>query len=452
MAIFFFCANGILWESEAIAAPEVLSSNTTFSTSSNTVKVNASLLTQERITQNIKDLSLSSVISLSDVPTEKSNSSFFLIRAYRYLKNRTVQILGNIAQLFNLRLVLVSLSVASEPCTPEDPIIGTEGPDELPGIPERSNTIRGKQGNDTIQGQRCEDYLFGDDGNDNLKGDRGKDELNGGPGNDQLDGDEGADTLDGDEGEDTLKGGDGRDFLSGGPGNDILQGGDARDMIYGNGGDDKLFGNKGNDRLNGGPGNDLLDGGAGRDRLKGGSGEDRLRLGNGDCEETNAGCVEELVDYKPDEDRDLYYLCNPDAGCESERRIRFLSSSSLSIPTAPEIPQEQELDDFQVDFIFDSLTGKLYSALDISRKQNPKLVAQLPIGLKTEDVRINFVDISSLTLAEQNDLSTVDLKVFDSLPLYPARVIDASIFDVDFEADDSDQIPAKYGFGLKRRL
>ena len=82
-----------------------------------------------------------------------------------------------------------------------EPIIGTEGEDELTGTAKKDE-IFGGAGNDTIAGLEGSDVLGGEAGNDFLKGGAGADRLLGGAGRDRLLGGPGNDTLSGGKGRD----------------------------------------------------------------------------------------------------------------------------------------------------------------------------------------------------------------------------------------------------------
>lgn len=59
----------------------------------------------------------------------------------------------------------------------------------------KSNTLRGTEGDDDIEGRGGDDTLFGRGGNDDLEGDAGNDILDGGAGRNDLEGGSGNDTF-----------------------------------------------------------------------------------------------------------------------------------------------------------------------------------------------------------------------------------------------------------------
>ena len=143
--------------------------------------------------------------------------------------------------------------------------------DIITGTPGDTDPILGTQGDDEIIGTAGADTIDGEDGDDVILGNGGGDDLHGGGGADVLiaEGDDNNREF-GDDGADKILGGNGGDEEHGGADNDLLIG----DAGVGPGGNDNMFGDDGADTLNGGGGNDLLTGGTGNDTLTGGEGDD----------------------------------------------------------------------------------------------------------------------------------------------------------------------------------
>lgn len=186
-------------------------------------------------------------------------------------------------------------------------IKGFDGNDTLNGG-GGSNLIRGGDGDDVLVGGRFTDRLFGDDGDDDLVGGDGDDSLFGGAGADTLRGGGGdadiAIYIGSDDGVDIRLGfglgqggfaaGDtfeGIEHLMGSRFDDMLLGNDAENLFFGSDGNDVLRGWDGSDTLHGGSGDDsiygggkadVITGGAGDDRVDGGNGRDMIYLGRGD--------------------------------------------------------------------------------------------------------------------------------------------------------------------------
>ncbi|MBD2460259.1 type I secretion C-terminal target domain-containing protein [Oscillatoria sp. FACHB-1407] len=97
-------------------------------------------------------------------------------------------------------------------------------PTPIPGVRRlgnnRTNRLRGGQGDDVISGRGGADTLLGLSGNDTMVGGTGNDRLFGEDGNDSLNSGAGNDRLFGSAGNDILIGGTGIDFLNGGAGGD----------------------------------------------------------------------------------------------------------------------------------------------------------------------------------------------------------------------------------------
>ena len=181
-------------------------------------------------------------------------------------------------------------------------IVGTDGPDVLPGSDDVSDVIHGGGGADTLEGgdfygsDDFPDLVCGGAGNDRVLGSAGDDKLKGGRGDDFVDGKNGADVLRGSAGDDVLReesindSDSVDDVLRGGPGNDVLSSGWGQDEMYGQRGADtvidyecdgptSLSGGRGKDRLASWTSSfeggsvcdqvaDLLDGGAGEDSAR----------------------------------------------------------------------------------------------------------------------------------------------------------------------------------------
>jgi len=94
---------------------------------------------------------------------------------------------------------------------------------------QKSNLIRGTDGNDVIIAGK---------GNDLVKSKAGDDRSCAGPGRDTIDAGGGDDRIFGKGGRDRVFAGDGNDFIFGGPKNDRLFGGPGQDDLKGNGGRD----------------------------------------------------------------------------------------------------------------------------------------------------------------------------------------------------------------------
>jgi Ca2+-binding RTX toxin-like protein len=205
-------------------------------------------------------------------------------------------------------LTAVDFTLAA--ATPNNPINGTSGPDNLSGT-GGVDSIIGGTGNDTLGGFNGNDTLTGGDNDDYLYGGAGDNLLEGGSGIDVMVAEAGNDTLIGGDGNDYFYAGTGNNVLSGGGGldvfvsegtNDIMSGGadhnwfyrygtggayilggddidefiggtaSSNDTFEGNGGTDYAYGGDGNDVLNGGAGNDVLIGQNGNDTIDGGAG------------------------------------------------------------------------------------------------------------------------------------------------------------------------------------
>jgi Ca2+-binding RTX toxin-like protein len=216
-----------------------------------------------------------------------------------------------------------------------DYLKGGNGDDRLYGKGNMDD-LRGGRGNDRLYGGDDDDYVYGDDGNDWLYGGYDDDELYGGQGADELYGEAGSDRLEGGAGNDYLDGGTGADTMIGGAGNDVYLIDNARDVVddqgastdedtvmvmatisyklaanlenaelkdtssaaslTGNTLNNDLTGNGSKNTLDGGVGNDVLDAGAGNDTLLGGAGTDILIGGLG-TDTMNGGTGDDLVDY-----------------------------------------------------------------------------------------------------------------------------------------------------------
>jgi VCBS repeat-containing protein len=133
---------------------------------------------------------------------------------------------------------------------------------------DRSDHIRGGDGDDTIYGGNGNDHVDGKDGDDFLDGGDGNDKIHGNDGDDIIYGGDGNDKIDGNDDDDTLYGNDGNDHIHGGDGDDAIFGNDGNDHIHGDDGDDTILGNDGNDTIYGGKGDDIIDGGEGNDKLE----------------------------------------------------------------------------------------------------------------------------------------------------------------------------------------
>lgn len=185
-------------------------------------------------------------------------------------------------------------------------IIGTSGPDRLPGT-GAADLILGLAGGDTVEGLGSGDRLLGGPGGDLIHGGDidfraglvdGNDTMSGGSGDDTLYGGrlvgaagDGDNLILGGSGKDSITAGWGADTVLGGPGNDTILGQgssfgipfnafaqvlqqEPADWLYGGGGDDSIDGGGGADTLLGGPGDDSLTGSFGADVLIGGPGAD----------------------------------------------------------------------------------------------------------------------------------------------------------------------------------
>ncbi|NDG50000.1 MAG: hypothetical protein EBY30_13410, partial [Rhodospirillales bacterium] len=199
-----------------------------------------------------------------------------------------------------------------------EPILGTQGPDNLTGTAQ----------NDTLQGLAGDDALFGLAGNDVLDGGAGNDAIDGGAGNDlaQLSGSQSAYRFGVRDGVVITSGADGVDQFTNterfqwgnaaeisidalsasaanlglvysrlddgqfiyrlaeaytGPLADIVNqqsGGNGNDIILGTTQADFINTGEGDDAIDGGSGNDIIDGGLGSNFIAGGAGSDRFFL------------------------------------------------------------------------------------------------------------------------------------------------------------------------------
>jgi Ca2+-binding RTX toxin-like protein len=119
----------------------------------------------------------------------------------------------------------------------EATILGTSGPDQLWGTPQR----------DVIMARGGDDVIWGREGNDVICGGYGADVIYGGAGDDLIFAGPGSDTVYGKRG---------NDQIWGGGGNDLLEGQRGADVIYGKDGDDETWGGLGIDTARGGNGSD----------------------------------------------------------------------------------------------------------------------------------------------------------------------------------------------------
>jgi len=111
-------------------------------------------------------------------------------------------------------------------------IVGTNKSERLRGT-EGDDVIVAKGGKDRVFGLGGSDVICAGGGNDVVKGGPGRDWLRGGGGKDRLLGQAGKDRLWGEASRDVLVGGPDADFLDGGPGRDSLNGGPAKDGCRG---------------------------------------------------------------------------------------------------------------------------------------------------------------------------------------------------------------------------
>lgn len=127
------------------------------------------------ITETV-DINLSKIDSLLTAPFTSSNTEWEIIFdglvAYKSVIDKTI----------------------GELIEDNDLINGTWHADQLK-MTNRSETVRGKQGDDAIYGRGGDDRLFGNAGKDSLNGGSGDDKLTGGAGADNLTGGRGADTF-----------------------------------------------------------------------------------------------------------------------------------------------------------------------------------------------------------------------------------------------------------------
>src|SRR5262249_1520533 len=96
------------------------------------------------------------------------------------------------------------VQTASDP--PDEPQVGGEGADQLPGT-GGGDRVNGGGGDDGEAGGTGADELHAGSGNDRVAGGAGEDQLLGGPGNDHLSGGPGGDELFDNQGRDVLDGG-----------------------------------------------------------------------------------------------------------------------------------------------------------------------------------------------------------------------------------------------------
>ena len=161
-------------------------------------------------------------------------------------------------------------------CLPAGLLEAARGADgEGPGCRDKVATIVGSSGPDQLSGTPERDVIYGGAGDDVIGGAGNGDLICGGPGDDVLSGGTGSDALFGGADVDLLHGNRGNDRLSGGAGDG--------DRVYGDLGDDKVRGGSGSgdeaagglgiDRVNGGPGaGDMVSGDYGDDSMSGGAG------------------------------------------------------------------------------------------------------------------------------------------------------------------------------------
>jgi len=143
--------------------------------------------------------------------------------------------------------------------------VSVDIPDECGDIEFDGSPIFGTERSEVIRGTNGNDLIYGLEGSDIISGGNGRDCIIGGAGSDILRGDNGRDQIIGGEGSDSLKGGNGNDVLLGGPGSDGLKGGNGDDFLDGGDQSDSLSGGKGNDELVGGLGQDSANGNKGFD-------------------------------------------------------------------------------------------------------------------------------------------------------------------------------------------
>jgi Ca2+-binding RTX toxin-like protein len=123
---------------------------------------------------------------------------------------------------------------------------------------DRSERIRGTNGDDVIVALGGNDVIDGRGGDDRICAGGGNDTVRGGAGNDVIYAGAGNDKVFGQGGLDIVFGEAGRDRIVGGPGIDLLSGGPGRDVLVGNGGDDLLIGGEGRDTCRGGSGDNTI--------------------------------------------------------------------------------------------------------------------------------------------------------------------------------------------------
>lgn len=123
---------------------------------------------------------------------------------------------------------------------PSVTILGTSGEDDLTGLSDHSDLIKGELASDKIRGEDCADELRGGDGPDNIFGGSGNDVLYGNAGNEGINycaqsnnwcgrlGDSDIFNVYSNRGDDDIHGGQGNDNIF-----DHSEGPDDRDEAYG---------------------------------------------------------------------------------------------------------------------------------------------------------------------------------------------------------------------------
>ena len=128
-------------------------------------------------------------------------------------------------------------------------VSSADDPDPLNDAASTETTVGITAEDCTVIGSNKSDILKGTDGNDVICGFQGKDTIDGLGGDDIIFGGQGKDSIDAGDGADFVKAGNAKDQVVGGPGPDVLLGGNGRDTLNAEdeAGGDELDGGRGKD-------------------------------------------------------------------------------------------------------------------------------------------------------------------------------------------------------------